>query len=31
LVTRENSTLLGFYRALGWDSMDLHLMGKELA
>ncbi len=31
LVTRENSTLLGYYRALGWDSMDLHLMGKELA
>jgi ribosomal protein S18 acetylase RimI-like enzyme len=31
LVTRDNSQVLDFYRALGWDIMDLHLMGKELA
>ncbi len=30
LVTRDNPEALGFYRALGWDVMDLHLMGKEL-
>jgi ribosomal protein S18 acetylase RimI-like enzyme len=31
LVTRDNGQALDFYRALGWDIMDMHLMGKELA
>ncbi len=30
LVTKDNPQALEFYRALGWDIMDLHLMGKEL-
>lgn len=30
LVTKDNPDALGFYRALGWDVMDQHLMGKEL-
>lgn len=30
LVTKDNPQALEFYRALGWETMDLHLMGKEL-
>jgi ribosomal protein S18 acetylase RimI-like enzyme len=30
LVTKDNPEALQFYRRLGWDVMDMHLMGKEL-
>lgn len=30
LVTRDNADVLAFYRALGWEAMDMYLMGKEL-
>ncbi len=30
LVTRENADVLAFYRARGWDVMDMYLMGKVL-
>lgn len=29
LVTRENTDVIEFYRALGWESMDVTLMGKS--
>ena len=31
LVTKDNADAFGFYRELGWELMDLHLMGKALA
>jgi ribosomal protein S18 acetylase RimI-like enzyme len=30
LVTKDNADVLAFYRELGWEVMDLHLMGKVL-
>jgi len=30
LVTKDNPDALRFYQDLGWDVMELHLMGKEL-
>jgi len=30
LVTRDNADVLAFYRELGWELMDMHLMGKVL-
>jgi ribosomal protein S18 acetylase RimI-like enzyme len=30
LVTKDNPEALQFYQRLGWDVMDMHLMGKEL-
>ncbi len=30
LVTKDNPDALQFYQRLGWDVMDMHLMGKEL-
>jgi ribosomal protein S18 acetylase RimI-like enzyme len=30
LVTRENADVLAFYRARGWEVMDMFLMGKVL-
>ena len=30
LVTRENADVLAFYRARGWEVMDMYLMGKVL-
>jgi len=30
LVTRDNADVLAFYRELGWEVMDMHLMGKVL-
>ena len=30
LVTRDNADVLAFYRARGWDVMDMYLMGKVL-
>jgi ribosomal protein S18 acetylase RimI-like enzyme len=30
LVTKDNAGALAFYRELGWDVMDMHLMGKVL-
>jgi ribosomal protein S18 acetylase RimI-like enzyme len=30
LVTKENAEVLAFYRELGWEVMDMHLMGKAL-
>jgi ribosomal protein S18 acetylase RimI-like enzyme len=30
LVTQDNPEALQFYQRLGWDVMDMHLMGKEL-
>lgn len=29
LVTRENPDVIEFYRALGWETMDITLMGKS--
>lgn len=31
LVTKDNPAALAFYRQAGWEHMDLHLFGKELA
>jgi len=31
LVTRDNPEALDFYSKLGWEPMDLHLLGKEIA
>lgn len=31
LVTKDNPQALDFYRALGWEIMDMYLMGKELS
>ena len=30
LVTKDNADVLAFYRELGWEVMDMHLMGKVL-
>ena len=30
LVTRENTSVIDFYRDLGWDVMDITIMGKNL-
>jgi ribosomal protein S18 acetylase RimI-like enzyme len=30
LVTKDNAEVLAFYRELGWEVMDMHLMGKAL-
>lgn len=30
LVTRDNPEALGFYERLGWEAMDLHLLGKVI-
>jgi ribosomal protein S18 acetylase RimI-like enzyme len=30
LVTRDNADVLAFYRARGWEVMDMYLMGKVL-
>lgn len=30
LVTKENAEVVDFYRHIGWDVMDMHLMGKVL-
>jgi ribosomal protein S18 acetylase RimI-like enzyme len=30
LVTKDNPEALQFYQRLGWNVMDMHLMGKEL-
>jgi len=30
LVTRENTNVMDFYRDLGWDVMDITIMGKNL-
>jgi ribosomal protein S18 acetylase RimI-like enzyme len=30
LVTKDNAEVLAFYRELGWEVMDMHLMGKVL-
>lgn len=30
LVTKDNAEALSFYRELGWEVMDMHLMGKAL-
>ncbi|MGA9532758.1 MAG: GNAT family acetyltransferase [Anaerolineales bacterium] len=30
LVTKDNDGAIAFYRSLGWDLMDLHVMGKRL-
>jgi ribosomal protein S18 acetylase RimI-like enzyme len=31
MVARDNPGALDFYQRLGWEPMDLHLLGKELA
>lgn len=31
LVTKDNQQVVAFYRELGWEVMDMYLMGKELA
>lgn len=31
LVTKDNPQALAFYERLGWEVMDLHLMGKVMA
>jgi ribosomal protein S18 acetylase RimI-like enzyme len=31
LVTHENADALRFYAGLGWETMPLHIMGKEIA
>lgn len=31
LVTRDNQDALSFYREIGWEDMDLQLLGKDMA